>query len=418
MNIAIVGSGVSGLVSAYLLQREHRVELFEAQARAGGHANTVLVPTADGELPLDVGFIIYNERTYPGFTRLLSELGVETQPSDMSFSVRREADGLEFSSRGVRGYFAQPRNAWNPVHLRMLVDVLRFQRDARRVLRRDELHDVTFEEYLADRPFGRAFRERVIIPLIAATWSNAPANTRSFPANYLFRFLEQHGALSMNAVPEWRWLRGGSRAYVDGILDSLEEGSVHLGEPVTRVTREPGGVCISTGDGQSRPFDAVVLACHPDEAQALLADASGEEVAALGGFRYAPNHVVLHSDERLLPRSKHARSSWNFQISGAGVAADTLTMTYSLNRLQSIAGPTEYCVSVNPGDRVDPSKVLAEFDYAHPVYSMQTLEAQRRLDEVNGVRGTYFAGAYLGYGFHEDGVQSAVRVAARLGVRW
>lgn len=418
MNIAIVGSGVSGLVAAYLLQREHRVELFEQQRRAGGHANTVMVPTAGGELPLDVGFIIYNERTYPGFSRLLDELHVETQPSDMSFSVRREADGFEFSSRGLGGYLAQRRNALNPVHMRMLIDVARFQRDARRVLVRNELQDVSFEDYLASRSFGRAFRERLIVPLIAATWSNAPADVLRFPTNYLLRFLEQHGVLAANSIPEWRWLWGGSRTYVQGILSSLAEGALHLGEPVVQVARDLEGVSLTTDGGYERRFDAVVLACHPDEARSLLTDASASESAALGGFRYAPNRVVLHTDERLLPRRESARASWNFQMTGGAAAEDALTMTYDLNRLQSMDGPTHYCVSVNPGDRVDPSKVLASFDYAHPVYSIATLGAQQWLQALNGARRTYYAGAYQGYGFHEDAVQSAVRVAAQLGVCW
>ena len=417
MNIAIVGSGVSGLVAAYLLQREHRIELFEQDRRAGGHANTVIVPTAEGDLPLDVGFVTYNERTYPGFSRLLRELQIETQPSDMSFGVRREADGFEFSSRGLRGYLAQRRNALNPVHVRMLIDVARFQRDARRVLKHNASHDVSFADYLASRSFGRAFRERLIVPLIAATWSNARADVLGFPANYLFRFLEQHGVLSANSIPEWRWLRGGSRAYVQSILSSLAEGVLHLGEPVVRVARDLEGVSLTTAGGYERRFDAVVLACHPDEARSLLADASQAERVALDGFRYVPNRVVLHTDERLLPRRDWARAAWNFQLADSD-ARDALTMTYDLNRLQSLDGPTRYCVSINPGDSVDPSRVIAAFDYAHPLYTMQTLEAQRRLQALNGDRHTYFAGAYQGYGFHEDGVQSAVRVAAQLGVCW
>ena len=221
MRVGVVGGGVSGLVAAYLLSRKHQVQLFEANERAGGHANTVTVTRPDGsELPLDVGFIVYNERTYPGFSRLLAELGVETQASDMSFSVRCEEEDFEFSSRGVRGYLAQPRNLLRPSHYRMLWDVVRFQRDARRALRRDEGHDLSFAEYLDQRRFSEAFRRRLIVPLLASTWSNAPAHILTFPAHYLFRFLETHGVLAANSIPEWRWVKGGSRTYVDRLMRS------------------------------------------------------------------------------------------------------------------------------------------------------------------------------------------------------
>ncbi|MEZ4503996.1 MAG: FAD-dependent oxidoreductase [Dehalococcoidia bacterium] len=418
MNVAVIGGGVSGLVTAYLLQREHRVELFERERRAGGHANTVVIEGPSGEaLPLDVGFIVYNERTYPAFTRLLAELEVETQPSEMSFSLRDERTGLEFSSRGARGYLAQRRNALNPRHIQLLLELLRFHRDARRAIARDTMHDVSFGEYLDRKHFSRHFQERLIVPLTAATWSNAPADIVRFPANYLFRFLEQHGILAPNSIPDWRWLRGGSRSYVQKILSTLSEGAIHLGEAPSRIERALDGVTITFGGHLERRFDAVVLACHPDQALSLLADPSSEEVEALSGFRYAPNRVVLHTDERLLPRRSRARASWNY-LHAQDADPAKLTMTYDLNRLQRMVGDTHYCVSVNPGDRVDPARVLAEFDYEHPVYSMATLEAQRRIERINGARRTFFAGAYLGYGFHEDGVQAGARVASKLGVDW
>lgn len=418
MHVAVIGSGVSGLVTAYLLRRKHRVELFEQDSRAGGHANTVVVSTDHGDLPLDVGFIVYNERTYPGFSRLLRELDVETQPSDMSFSARIESNGFEFSSRGIRGYLAQRQNILNPVHLRMLLDVLRFQRDARRVIANDEMHGVSFKEYLEHRSFGRAFRERLIVPLVAATWSNAPVDILRFPVNYLFRFLEQHGVLAPNAIPEWRWLCGGSRSYVQRILGMLDDGSVHLGERVVRVTRKSEGVLLTSAGGLERDFDAVVLACHADDALALLSDPSEEEAQVLGHFHTLPNRVMLHTDPRLLPRHEWARAAWNYLISEDSRDSKTLTMTYDLKRLQSLDSAEHYCVSVNPGDRVAPERVLAEFSYRHPVYTIETLEAQRRLLMLNGTRSTYFVGAYQGYGFHEDGVQAGIRVADRFGVAW
>ena len=428
MRVGVVGGGVSGLVAAYLLSRKHQVQLFEANERAGGHANTVTVTRPDGsELPLDVGFIVYNERTYPGFSRLLAELGVETQASDMSFSVRCEEEDFEFSSRGVRGYLAQPRNLLRPSHYRMLWDVVRFQRDARRALRRDEGHDLSFAEYLDQRRFSEAFRRRLIVPLLASTWSNAPAHILTFPAHYLFRFLETHGVLAANSIPEWRWVKGGSRTYVDRLMSALPEGTLNLGAPVVSVTRaaEGGaGASIDLGEGDVRPFDAVVLACHSDQALALLADADEDERAALEGLRYQPNRVVLHTDERFLPKRAAARAAWNYHAeTSRTMDLDRLTMTYDLNRLQrldlqGIEDGTHYCVSTNPTSALDTSKVLAEFDYAHPVFDASTIAAQERLRALNGRRQTYFAGAYLGYGFHEDGLQSGVEVARRFGVEW
>lgn len=409
---------MSGLVAAYVMRHSHEVEIFEADERAGGHANTVLTTDVHGrELALDVGFIVYCERTYPVFARLLRELGVESQVSDMSFGVRTEPDGLEFSSRGLRGYLAQPRNAFNPRAIRMGLDVLRFQREARAALRRGDDPDIGFEQYLVEGGYGRDFRERVIIPLIASTWSNSPAEVLEFPVGYLFRFLEQHGVLARNSVPEWRWIRGGSRSYVERALAALPDGAVHLGAPVEAVRRDAEGVTVVSRHEADRRFDAVVLACHADQALAML-DASEAEREALGGFAYARNNVVLHTDERVLPRNRHARAAWNYLHVEGRDRPDTLTMSYDLNRLQRIGGDTHYCVSVNPGEDLNPSRVIASFGYAHPVYSRRTLEAQRRVEALQGERHTYYAGAHLGYGFHEDGAASGLRAAERLGARW
>jgi predicted NAD/FAD-binding protein len=418
MKIAVIGAGISGLTAAYLLNREHDVELFERNTYAGGHANTVIVPGLDGEdVPLDVGFIVYNERTYPGLTRLLAELAVETRESEMSFSVACEEDGFEFSSRGIRGYLAQPSNALKPSYLRMVLDLLRFHRDAKRVLAKDTMHDVSFDTYLDQRGFGEVFRERLLVPLIASTWSNSPENIMKFPANYLFRFLRQHGVLDRNSIPEWRWIEGGSRSYVNRILESLPEGTVHLGSEIRSVSRT-GGPCISFSNGEQQPVDVLVIATHPDQALDLLSDATAKERAALEGFTYAPNRILLHTDDRLLPKRSAARAAWNYHRHESSGLPKSLTMTYDLTRLQRLSGERTYCVSVNAGDKVDRSEVLAEFDYTHPVYSMETLEAQHHLEELNGERDTHFAGAYLGYGFHEDGLQAGVRVAKRLGVGW
>lgn len=420
MRIAVVGAGVSGLTAAHLLRGAHDVSLFESLDRAGGHANTVTIPGSDGRvLDLDVGFIVYNERTYPGFARLLRELRVETQQSDMSFSVRCGATGLEFSSRGIRGYLAQPANALRLRHGRMLIDLLRFHREARQALDRDELHDLPFGEFLSRRHFGHEFTQHLIIPLTASTWSNAPSDILRFPCNYLFRFLEQHGVLAPNRIPEWRWVRGGARSYVDAIVGGLDQANVNLGASLRGIRRTATGIDLTREDGRTASFDAVVLATHPAASLALLDDPSPDEVAALRGFTYAPNQVVLHNDPRVLPRREAARASWNYYHGRCQPMPEQLTMSYDLNRLEGIdSAEPHFCVSVNPGDLVDPSRVVASFDYEHPVYTPETLVAQQRLEALQGVRRTHFAGAYLGYGFHEDGVQSGIRVAARLGVNW
>lgn len=430
MRVAVVGAGVSGLTASYLLRGRHEVHLFDADARAGGHANTVVVRSPAGvDVPLDVGFIVYNERTYPGFSRLLRELGVRSRRSDMSFSVRFEDDGFEFSSRGAGGYFAQRRNLLHLSHWWMLAEVVRFQRDARRALRTGALADLSFAEYLDRRRFSRTFRERLVLPLLGSTWSNAPARILDFPAHYLFRFLETHGVLAPNSIPEWRWIEGGARTYVDRILALLPPDALHLGRCVERVRRDDDGVELVVG-GEAQRFDAVVLACHADQALALLHDPREDESAALGGIRYEPTRVVLHTDERLLPQRQGARAAWNYHARDRGsVGTNQLTMTYDLNRLQGFTtrdgraerdgwAGTQFCVSTNPDDMVDPTTVLAEFEYAHPVYSSQTLASQAQIRAINGQHSTYFAGAYLGYGFHEDGLQSGVEVARLLGVEW
>ncbi|MEZ4554527.1 MAG: NAD(P)/FAD-dependent oxidoreductase [Dehalococcoidia bacterium] len=419
MRIAVIGAGVSGLTAAYLLRRAHDVSLFEAESRAGGHANTVTVAGPGGDqVHLDVGFIVYNERTYPGFTRLLAELDVETQASDMSFSVRCEETGLEFSSRGFRGYLAQPRNAFRPKHTRMLLDLWRFHREARRAIERDELHDLPFGEFLRMRRYSQEFMEHLMIPLAASTWSNAPADILTFPCNYLFRFLEQHGVLAINSIPQWRWINGGARAYVDAILARLGASRVHLGTPVSAVTRSADAVAVRV-QGGAQAFDAVVLATHPGQSLAMLTDASDADRTALGSVVYAPNRVVLHDDPGVLPRREAARAAWNYTHARCGPVPAQLTMSYDLVRLQGMpASDRHYCVSVNPGSTVAPERIIAAFDYEHPVYTPETLLAQRRIEALQGERRTYFAGAYLGYGFHEDGVQSGVRAAARLGVEW
>jgi predicted NAD/FAD-binding protein len=403
MKIVVIGSGVAGLGAAYLLSRAHDVELFEKDDRAGGHVNTV----EHNGLGLDTGFIVHNTPNYPYLNRLFRELEVGVQESEMSFSVACGGCGLEWSGRRP---FAQARNVANLRFHRFLLEVARWLRTDMSTL--DTSEDLTLGQYTDSQGYSERFRSHFLVPLTSALWSTAPERALDFPAAYAIRFFEHHGMLGFGRF-RWRTVSGGSRRYVARLLERLP-GKAHIGLGARAIRRTADGVELTTEDGETRRFDKAVVATHADQALALLGDASREEQSALGAFRYTVNETVLHTDERFLPRARAARASWNYQVNGALKP----TVTYYLNRLQRLDTDEHYCVTLNRTDDIDPERVIMRTVYDHPLYTLDTLRGQQEIAALNGARHTLFAGAHLGNGFHEDGLASAVRAAAALGVDW
>ena len=385
--------------------------VFEANSAVGGHVNTVEVVDGERTFGIDTGFIVYNERNYPRFTALLDDLGVETQPSDMSFSVSSPRTGLEYAGTNFNTLLARRTNALRPSFVRMLLDVTRFNRAARQLLSRDDL-SLTIAQFLEDGRYSRSFIDDYLVPLGASIWSANPQTFTEFPAAPLARFLDQHGLLTLGDRPRWRTVTGGARHYVEALVRPLGE-RVRTDCPVRNVVRHESGVRVHSGaHPEGEHFDRVVFATHADTALALLERPTDDEVDILGVIRFQYNRATLHTDASLLPRRLRARASWNYLQTGESSAAPVLT--YYANRLQGLESATDYCITLNADDGIDPSRVLASFDYTHPVFDEAALRAQRRHHEVDGRHHTHFVGAYWGYGFHEDGVQSAYRVARRI----
>jgi uncharacterized protein len=410
-HIAIVGAGISGLAAAYFLSKRHRVWLFEREPRLGGHTNTVVV----GQQPLDTGFLVHNDRTYPNLVRLFREIGIESQASDMCFAVTCRRSGLEYSSRGARGFFAQKRNLLRASHLRLLADILRFNREAPALLSQPDAAASTLGDFLESNRFGDAFRRLYLYPMASAIWSSSLDSVNAFPALTLIRFLDNHGLLSVSGQPKWKTVVGGSQRYIPRLTATIGDRIV-TDARLQGIRRTATGVSLTFFDRPAMAFDDVVIATHGDEVLPLLTDATDRERDVFGAFRTTTNTTWLHTDDGTLPRRARARASWNYLL-----PEDTTrppTVTYHLNRLQRIPGATDYCVTLNPNGSIDDRRVLRKMVYSHPLYTRQAIQAQARWREVSGVQRTHYAGAYWFYGFHEDGLNSALRVANTLGVEW
>lgn len=413
MRIAVVGSGIAGLASAWLLSQAHEVVLFEAADYLGGHTHTHDVSVGGRPYAVDTGFIVHNPDHYPLLTRLFQALEVQTQPTTMSFSVHNGRSGLEYNATSLDALFCQRRNLLSPRFLGMVRDLFRFYRQAPALLEGDG-PGPGLGEWLQANGYGAAFRDEHLVPMASALWSSPPRQILQFPARYLVQFMANHQMLQVSGRPQWRVVRGGSARYVDALRArwTVQE---RLACPVRAIHRHGDRVSVDSAAG-SEVFDQVVLACHSDQALALLADASDNEQAILGAIGYQPNEVVLHTDASLLPRRRKAWAAWNAFVPGDADAP--CTVSYCMNLLQGLDAPEPLVVTLNRSEAVDPARVLRRLAYQHPVHTPQSVAAQQRRAVIQGQNRTWFAGAYWGWGFHEDGMRSAVDVAAGLGVRW
>jgi predicted NAD/FAD-binding protein len=416
VKIAIVGSGISGLSAAYLLNKQHDITVFESEARIGGHTATVDVNVAGTDYAIDTGFIVYNDWTYPNFIRLMDELGVTSKETEMSFSVSCEMTGLEYGGNNLNTLFAQRRNLLNPKYLKMLWDIMRFNKQAIEDLDQQRIKPgITLGEYLDQNGYGKTFADKYLIPMGSAIWSASTDSMFKFPLLFFVRFFKNHGLLSVNNRPQWRVINGGSKSYIEPLTKGFAD-RIRLNSPVRKILRSEQGVELYLADGSSEQFDQVVLACHSDQALAMLVDASTEEQQVLGAMPYQANDVVLHTDESVLPGKRLAWSSWNYWLRSE--QQEQAILSYNMNILQGIDAPVTFSVTLNATSDIDPSKILGRYNYAHPVFSLESVAATERWDDINGVNNTWFCGAYWANGFHEDGASSGIRVAKALGAPW
>ncbi len=413
--VAIIGSGVAGLTCAWLLREKYDVSLFEANDYAGGHTQTTDVEVNGTTWPVNTGFIVYNDWTYPNFIRLMDLLGVKSEESDMSFSVKCEQSGLEYNGHTLNTLFAQRRNIFKPAFWGMIRDILKFNKETREELANDSVDQTeTLGSYLQRKGYGEAFRTKYIIPMGAAVWSASEEMMMQFPVYFFLRFFNNHGMLSVDERPQWRVISNGSRSYVARILEDLPQDQVHLNTPIDGVSRSKDGVIASSHRGHEH-FDEVIFACHSDQALGMLKDATDDEKNILGAIPYKMNDVVLHTDHKILPQRRLAWAAWNYHIGEQ--SQDSVAVTYYMNRLQNFDdAPVDFCVTLNKTEAINPDKIIRQFRYAHPVFTLEGMAAQQRHSEISGKNHSHFCGAYWFNGFHEDGVRSALRVTEALGV--
>ncbi len=416
LKISVVGGGVAGIVSAYLLQQQHKVTLFEANNYLGGHTNTFEIKDgADAGLAVDTGFIVLNDQTYPLFQRFLARLGVATRDSEMSFGFQCRQTGLVYAGNDLNGLFAQRRNLVSPTFFRFLLEIARFCRQASEDLAADAVPQVSLGEYLQRGRFSPFMVNNYLLPMAAAIWSSPALRVADFPAEAFLRFFKNHGLLSFRNRPLWRTVVGGSFSYVKAFKPDFQ-GDIRLNAEVQKLYRDDRGVCLQFADGRMEKYDKVVIATHADQALRLLGDPSPDEQRLLSPWQYQRNHTVLHTDASLLPEQRSAWSAWNFTRESAQNDVEPVFVTYDMNRLQGLQAAQHYCVTLNRRQGFQPGSVIAEFDYQHPQYTFASLGTQAELPALNGQRHSWFCGSYFGYGFHEDAVRAAVAVGDDFGV--
>jgi predicted NAD/FAD-binding protein len=414
--IAIIGSGISGLLSGYLLARRHDVTVFEAGNEIGGHTATKIVSTPEGNLAVDTGFIVFNDRTYPNFLKLLAQLGVAYQPTEMGFSVSCQRTGFEYSGTSLNGVFAQRKNVINISHWRMLKEIVQFNSACTQLYKENSIpEDQTLGEYLQIQGYSEKFIHFYILPMVSAIWSSPIGTAAAMPLTFFVRFFHNHGLLTVTQQPQWYTIKGGSHQYLQPLTQKYKD-SIYTNCPVLNVKRNTDSVLVTTSLFGEQVFDEVIFACHSDQALKLLADPSPSEYDILAAIPYQSNQVVLHSDLRLLPKLRRAWASWNYILLNHG--EDNVALTYNMNILQKLNSATTFCVTVNAGASIDPQKIYGEYHYSHPMFTSDSVNAQERWAEISGINHTHFCGAYWRNGFHEDGVVSAIRVAEMLGEMW
>lgn len=412
MKIAVIGSGIAGNVAAYKLSTKHDVRVFEKNDYIGGHTHTHEIELAGQDLAVDTGFIVFNDRTYPNFNRLLKEIGVGAQKTEMSFSVKSDASGLEYNGSNLDTLFAQRRNLLNPRFYKFVFEILRFNKKGKQFMELDE--ELTLSEFLHREKFSDYFADHYLIPMGAAIWSTDPAKMANFPAKFFLRFFENHGLLDVNNRPQWYVIPGGSKGYIEPLTKAYEN-SIRLNSKITNIRRADNGVYVTVYKQAEEFFDAAFIASHSDETLAMLSDASNEERQVLGAIKYQSNEAVLHTDASVLPKRKKAWAAWNYNM----VAHDTLSdkappvaLTYNMNLLQGLKSSEQVCVTLNYSEPIDERKIIKRLDYKHPIFTPDSVTAQARQAEINGALNCYYCGAYWGNGFHEDGVVSALNAIA------